>query len=49
MEYPAIYFDEDEQSEDIGWVVRVDESFSFDGFRTKEDAIEFLNAYLKRI
>lgn len=40
--YPQIYFDTDEQSEDIGWVVRVDESFSYDGFHTKEEAEIFL-------
>lgn len=40
--YPQIYFDTDEQSELLGWVVRIDESFSYDGFHTEEEARLFL-------
>lgn len=43
MTYPQIYFDTDEQSELLGWVVRIDESFSYDGFQTFEEAELFLS------
>ena len=42
MTYPQIYFDTDEQSELLGWVVRIDESFSYDGFQSFEEAETFL-------
>lgn len=40
--YPQIYFDTDEQSELLGWVVRINESFSYDAFETYEEARLFL-------
>ena len=42
MNYPSIYFDTDPNTSCIGWVVRIDESFSYDGFQTEEEAILFL-------
>ena len=42
MNYPSIYFDIDPNTSCIGWVVRIDESFSYDGFQTEEEAVLFL-------
>ena len=37
-----IYFDDDPYSENIGWVLRVSFAYSYDGFKTKEEAEKFL-------
>lgn len=49
MTYPQIYFDTDEQSELLGWVVRIDESCSYDGFHTLEEAELFLAELMEEL